>query len=234
MLCHGVVAHFTARRGIIRIFDTPLTCPHEHPRLVGEHPNAEVHFHERVARVAPFGHVLSELLVVFTLRRISVEPDIVAVFATQQLINRHVIGFPGEVPQGHLNATDAPGRPALPAKLLDLLENLLHVARIFAQQPAFQHQRVVGTGSVAHLTPAHQTLVGVDANDGAAKRNPAQNGHPHVRNFQVRRFGVARHFLGNKLQFAGGLIVEGETQRQATQPGVAQKIPPVGRGAGGQ
>jgi hypothetical protein len=37
------------------------------------------------------------------------------------------------------------------SELFDLAEQTVDVARVFAQQPALEHQRVSGAGAVAHF-----------------------------------------------------------------------------------
>ena len=55
---------------------------------------------------------------------------------------------------------------------------------------ALQHQRVVLARAVAHFAEPVDALVRIDANDRARHGRAYDGGHPHVRDLQVRRFGV--------------------------------------------
>src|SRR5262249_40482554 len=96
------------------------------------------------------------------LRGIGVAADLVAKLTAERLGNRHAIRFARQVPQRHLNRTDAAGLPAVAAELFDLTENFIDVAGILAQDAALEEQRIGFAGAVAHLAQAVDTLVGVD------------------------------------------------------------------------
>jgi hypothetical protein len=72
-------------------------------------------------------------------------------------------------------------------ELLDFAEQTVHVAGIFAQQAAFEHQGVFGSGQVTDFTPTANPLVGIDANDTKVPVIPAHRGNPHIGNLEVAR-----------------------------------------------
>src|SRR5579863_7732547 len=81
------------------------------------------------------------------------------------------------------------------AELFDLAENLIDVARIFAQDPALENQRISLAGAVAHLTQTVDALIGVDAKERAGHRRTFDHGKTQIRNLEVRRLRVAVHVL---------------------------------------
>jgi hypothetical protein len=66
-------------------------------------------------------------------------------------MNRHAIRLTGDIPARLIHRGHAAALPRLPAKLLDLAKDLLYVARILAEDPAFQHESVWGYAAVIHL-----------------------------------------------------------------------------------
>ena len=88
-------------------------------------------------------------------------------------------------------------------ELLDLAEQAIDVAGVFAQQTALEHQRVLGRRQVTDFAPATDTLIGIDADDAERPVVPADGGDAHVGDFEVARvrrtpdviFGTIAHFL---------------------------------------
>ena len=83
-------------------------------------------------------------------------------------------GTPHALPARSISAISMPHTPpacrAVRAELLDLAEDLVDVAGVLAEDAALEHQRVGLAGAVAHLAPADDPLVGVDADERAGHR----------------------------------------------------------------
>ena len=94
----------------------------------------------------------------------------------------------GDVPQGDFYAADAARLPGVPAELLYAVENLFYVARILAENPAFEHRRVRPARRVADFAVADDSLVGVDFDERAAFRRAVDVREAHIRNFKSGRF----------------------------------------------
>ncbi|ESX11836.1 hypothetical protein X768_09825 [Mesorhizobium sp. LSJC265A00] len=76
------------------------------------------------------------------------------------------------------------------AKLLDAPEQPVDVARVLAQQPALEHQRIGRAGAVAHFAQADNALVGVDLDQRRGERCADDFGDAQVGDAQVARPGV--------------------------------------------
>jgi hypothetical protein len=86
------------------------------------------------------------------------------------------------------------------AELLDLAEQLVHVARILADQPALEHQRVALAGTVTDLAVAAEPLVGVDPDDARPERHAYQGGDAKVGDAQVGRVGMGGDLIEESLR----------------------------------
>ena len=167
-----------------------------------DQPDAEILLEERDAAVHAFLEPRGLRFGVGCRRGVGVEADAIAEPAAEQLPARHAPGLAGEVHQGHLDAADAAGLPRRRPELLDAPENLVDVARVLAEDPALQHQRVAFVAPVAHFAPADQPLVRIDADDGHRERGARHDRHAQIGDLQRRRFGraidVRLHEIGGR------------------------------------
>jgi hypothetical protein len=76
-------------------------------------------------------------------------------------------------------------------ELLDFPENLVDVAGILADQPAFQEERVGLARPIAHLAVTGYALVGIDPDDAGPERDAREIGHAEVGYLQIARARVA-------------------------------------------
>ena len=133
------------------------------PRLIHQQADAQIHFKEGEAHLHPLferqAHVVPGMLPVHV--RIAVYADAVPETAAQELIHRDAVRLPRQVPQGDLDAGYAAALPRMPAELLDLAENAVHIAGVFPQDAALEHQGVCFARRVSHLAIAHQALIGI-------------------------------------------------------------------------
>jgi len=60
-----------------------------------------------------------------------VSADFVAEFAAEELIDGGVVGFAGEIPEGHFDAADAAALAGVEAELFDFAEEFVDVAGVF-------------------------------------------------------------------------------------------------------
>ena len=91
-------------------------------------------------------------------------------------MDRHAIGLTGDIPARLFHGGHAAPLPGLPAKLFDLAEDLLNVARILAEDPALQHQSVWGHAAVIHLAVTRDPLIGIDSDEDLAAQHTAPAG----------------------------------------------------------
>ena len=75
------------------------------------------------------------------------------------------------------------------AKLLNAAEQTVDVARIFAKQPAFEHQRIGRAGAVTHFAKSDDSLVGVYFDQCRGKWGADDLGHPHIGDAKLRWLG---------------------------------------------
>ena len=140
---------------------------HHRPRNMGDLHQPKVHFQECEAKIHPRFQTLAGFGAAGPFGvGIAVDPHLVAELAAQHLIDRHAVSLARQIPQRHLNPRHAATLPPMAAKLLDAAEQPVDVTGVFAQQPAFQHQRKGGACAVAHLSQPDQTLIGVDFQQG--------------------------------------------------------------------
>ena len=71
-------------------------------------------------------------------------------------------------------------------ELLDLPEDLVDVAGVLAEDPRLEHQRVGFARAVAHLAPADEPLVRVDANQWTGHRRVDHHRNPHIGDLERR------------------------------------------------
>ena len=155
------------------------------PGNVFDHVNSQVHLEPRQAHfLLADSHALGIDLRVSRLRRVGVNSNFVAELPAEHLKDRHVVGFAGQVPQRHLDAGDSAALPRRPAKLLDLAEQPVHVARVFVEETALEEERIGGAGAIAHFAQTVNVLVRVQAQDGPL---PLDHRHAQVGDFQLRR-----------------------------------------------
>ena len=81
-----------------------------------------------------------------------------------------------------------PRLPGRRTELLDLPEDLVHVAGVLAEDAALEEQRVRLAGPVAYFAVAGDPLIGVDANDRAGHRRVDDDRVAQVGDLQRRRF----------------------------------------------
>ena len=124
---------------------------------------------------------------------VAIDAHLVAELAAEHLVDRDAIGLAGEVPERDLDRRDAAALPAVAAELLDAAEQPVDVARVLAEQPALQHQRVGGAGAVAHLAKPDDALVGVDLEQRRGERRADDFGDPHVGDAKLGRLRVRVH-----------------------------------------
>ena len=70
-------------------------------------------------------------------------------------------------------------------ELLDFAEQAVHVAGIFAEQAALEHQRILGRGQVTHFAPTANALIGVDADNAKVPMIPPYRSNAHVGDFEI-------------------------------------------------
>ena len=165
----------------------------EHARLVLQQVDAEVLLQEREAAIHPRLQALALLLRILGLGRVGVEPHAIAELAAEHLPARDAAGLAGQIHQRHLDAAHAAGLSGGRAELLDPPEDLVDVAGVLAEQPALQDERVRLAGPVAHLAPADEPLVGVDADDRTRHRRLDHDRHAQVRDLERRGLRRALH-----------------------------------------
>jgi hypothetical protein len=83
-------------------------------------------------------------------------------------MNRYAIRLTGDIPARLFHRGHAASLPRLPAKLLDLAEDLLDVTRILAKDPALQYQSIWGYAAVIHLAVTRDPLIGIDSHQDLA------------------------------------------------------------------
>lgn len=75
-------------------------------------------------------HIVSGVLAVYI--GIAVNADLIAEFTAEQLVQRHAVGFSGQIPQCNLNAGYAAALSGRAAELLDFAEYLIDIARVLS------------------------------------------------------------------------------------------------------
>ena len=100
------------------------------------------------------------------------------------------VGLTGQVPQCDLHTADAAALTGVAAKLLDLAEDLVHIAGVLADDTALEHQSI-GLGSgVTDFAVAFDALVGHDLHNGAALGGIVDVHKTHIGNSQLRGVGT--------------------------------------------
>jgi hypothetical protein len=151
--------------------------------LADQRLDAHVHLEHGKAAGQPAQQLVAHGLAGRLVGRVAIHADGVAKLAAGQDVSRHAVGLAGQVHQRHLHRAHPAALARVVAKLFDLAEQPVHVARVLAQQPVLQHQREGLARAVAHLAVAAQALVGVQADQGKAPAGPADRGRAHVRDF---------------------------------------------------
>ena len=111
-------------------------------------------------------------------------------FSPQQLIEGDAVGLSRQIPQSNFNAGDAAALTGMAAKLLNPPEELIHVAGIFPQQTALEHEGIGAAGSVPHLAVAYDPLIGIDLQERAVLGSAVDVSDPDVGNFQLGGMGT--------------------------------------------
>ena len=145
----------------------------------------EAHLHALLERLA---HRLAGVAAMHV--GVAVDAHLVAELAAQHRVDGHAVGLAGQVPQRHLDAAHAAALARVVAELLDPAKDLVHVARVLAQDAALEHQGIALAGPVAHLAIALDALVGADLDQRAAHRRADDGGDAHVGDAQVRGTGI--------------------------------------------
>ncbi len=152
--------------------------------LRGDQINAQIHLEPGEALLFALFQAFAVDLWVVRFGCVRVAADPIAKLTAQHLIDRRIVGFAGQVPERHFDAADAARLPRLAAKLLEFAEQAIHVARVFAQQAAFEHQGVGLAGAIAHFAQAVNALVGIDADDGVGHRSAFNRRDPKIGDLQ--------------------------------------------------
>ena len=141
---HRAALHVQYVRGVFLHVVQKAQRRGQRARLVHQKADAQIHLEERKAALHALferpAHVAARVAALDV--RIAVDADLIAEFAAQQLIQRHAVRLARQIPERHLDRRDAAALPGGAAELLDLVEDLVHVAGIFAEDAAFEHQRV--------------------------------------------------------------------------------------------
>jgi hypothetical protein len=115
------------------------------------------------------------------------------------------------------------------AELLDLPEDLVHVAGVLAEDAALEEERIPLVRTIAHLTPADQPLVRVDADERDREGRADDRGDPKVGDPQRRGLRRAVHV---RLHEGGGCPGCGfARKRDAARRAQAERLeerPPIG------
>jgi hypothetical protein len=126
------------------------------------------------------------LLRIGCLRRVRVEPHVIAELAAQHLPARHAPRLARQIHQRHLDAADTAGLPGVVAELLDLAEDLVDVARVLAEDPALEDQRIGLAASIANFAVPRDALVRVDPDERHRHGRADDHGHAQVRDLEGR------------------------------------------------
>jgi len=162
---------------------------------VFEKINAEVHLQPGKPLLFAFLQALAVNFRIVRFGGIGIAANLVAKLAAEHLVNRNVIGFPGQIPQSHLNRAHSAGLARVAAKLLDLPKYFVDVAGIFAQDPALQLERIIFVRPVANFAESVKTLIRIDADDRVGHRRLRYGGDAKIGNFQLGRLRVGIHLL---------------------------------------
>src|SRR5262249_8110316 len=121
------------------------------------------------------------------LGRIGVEPYAISELSAEELPAGDAPGLAREIHHRHLDPAHAAGLARGGAELLDLPENPVDVAGVFAEDAALQHERVRLARAVAHLAPSYEPLIRVDADQRAGEGRAGDDGDAEVCDFQGGR-----------------------------------------------
>ena len=164
--------------------------------------HAQIHLEKSEAHVQPFfqgkAHIVTGMTALYV--RIAVHANFIPEFAAQQLVQRHAIGFARQIPQGDLNAADAAALPGMPAELLNLAENLIYIAGIFAQNAALEHQSIGLAGCVPNLAISGEALIGFNFQNRTAFGRAVNIDETHIRDLQIRRAGAGIDRIRNHIR----------------------------------
>jgi hypothetical protein len=134
----------------------------------------DVHLEHGEAAAFSIKETLPHTLRIGLTRGVGVTPDAIPEPAADQGVRGHAVRLAGEVHQRHLDPADAAALPAVPAELFDLAKDLVQVARVLADDPTLQHQRVRRAGAVSDLAVTDDPLIGLEPDDRRRKRDPDQ------------------------------------------------------------
>ena len=162
--------------------------------------DAEVHFEPGEALLFALLQALAVYLRVVRFGGVGVAADLIAKFAAEHLVNGDVVGFSGQIPEGHFDGADASALARMKAKLFDFAENFVDIAGVFAQNAALQHERVGLGCAVADFAQTVDALVGVDADDRTSHRRAGKSGDSQVGNFEFGGLGCSVGMLHHGIQ----------------------------------
>src|SRR5471032_2855207 len=172
----------------------------EGARHILDEVDSQIHLQPGEALLLAQAQPLSVDLRVVRFGGVGVASDAVAELAAEHLVHGYVVDLAGDIPHRHFDGADAAALPRRAAELLDPAENLVHVAGVFIEDAAFQHERVVLAGAIAHFAQAIDALVGIDADDGARHGRAADGEHPQVRDLQSRGLGIRIDVLRESIE----------------------------------
>lgn len=122
--------------------------------------------------------------------RITIDTYLVTELTAEQLIQRHAIRLASQIPQCDLNAGYPAALPGRAAELLELTEDTIHIAGVFAEKAALEHQRIGLARSITYLSKSGNTLIGIDTQDRAALRRAINIHEPQIGDLQLCRVGT--------------------------------------------
>ena len=132
------------RRVFLHVVKEAQRCA-QRARLIHQDADAQVHLEEGEAHLQPLferkPHRVAGIVLAVSVG-VTVDTDLVTILAAQQLPDRHAPCLARQIPQGDLHTRDTAALAGMAAELLDLVHDLVDIAGVFAQQAAFQHQRI--------------------------------------------------------------------------------------------
>ena len=163
--------------------------------FIQQQPDAQIHFQEGKAHFHPLfqrqTHVMAGVFSVHI--GVAVDTHLVPELSAQHLVQGNAVGLTGQIPQGNFDTADAAALPGGAAELFDFPEDFIHIAGVFAQNPAFQHQGVGLAGSIPDFAVAADALIGHDLQNGAALGRAVNIHEAHIGDFQIAGAGTVIH-----------------------------------------
>ena len=114
----------------------PVLCIGKGAGDILDEPDAYIHFHDGKSLIHTALHPQGEGLRIIYRGCIHIDPHPVAIFSSQQLVERNLIDLPGKIPQGHLHPRYSASLAAMIPELLNDLKDPFHVAGILPEDPA--------------------------------------------------------------------------------------------------